>query len=78
MFEMIEGVCKGFGLLLRLFVEGGALDISLSGTGRFFIKLFYPPHWCTKMTYQCSLERVVGSIAWIIFSYGAYYFLDCV
>jgi len=73
-FDIVEGILKGFALLLRLFVEGGLLDVSLSGTGRFFIKLVYPPHWFKKAEYPKALERWIGVIAWVGFSYAAYYF----
>lgn len=72
MLEIIEGIFKGFGILLRLFVEGGLLDVSLSGTGRFFIRLFYPPHWRNKVDYNRSFERSVGIVAWSLFSYAFY------
>jgi len=52
LLEIIEGIFKGGGLLLRLFVEGGFIDVSLSLTGRFFIRLFYPPHWMKKVNYN--------------------------
>jgi hypothetical protein len=70
--EIIEGIFKGFGVLLRLFVEGGFIDVSLSLTGRFFIKLFYPPHWLKKITYKPAFERYVGAIIWGLFAYGVY------
>jgi len=72
LFEVIEGIFKGFGLLLRLFVEGGFIDVSLSLTGRFFIRLFYPPHWMKKVNYNRTIERYIGAIIWVLFTYGAY------
>ena len=73
MLEIFEGILKGFALLARLFVEGGLLDVSLSGAGRFFIKSLYPPHWFKKVEYPQVYERFVGLIAWVVFSYAAYY-----
>ena len=72
MLEIIEGIFKGFGLLLRLFVEGGFFDVSLSATGRFFIKVFYPPHWMKKVTYNRTFERYVGATVWALLAYSAY------
>ena len=72
LLEIIEGIFKGFGLLLRLFVEGGLFDVSLSATGRFFIRIFYPPHWVKKVTYNRTFERYVGAAIWALFAYGAY------
>lgn len=72
MLEIIEGLIKGFGLLLRLFVEGGLFDISLSATGRFFIRMCYPPHWFKKVTYSRTLERCVGTAVWLLLAYGIY------
>ncbi len=72
MLEIIEGIFKGFGLLLRAFVEGGFIDVSLSLTGRFFIRLFYPPHWMKKVTYNRTFERYIGATVWVLFAYGAY------
>jgi len=72
LLEIIEGIFKGFGLLLRLFVEGGFFDVSLSATGRFFIRVFYPPHWVKKATYNRTFERYVGAAIWLLFAYGAY------
>lgn len=72
MLEVIEGIIRGFGLLARLWAEGGLLDISLSGTGRFFIRLFYPPHWFKSVHYHKPTERCVGLIIWGLFAYAAY------
>lgn len=72
MLEIIEGLFKILGLLLRLFVEGGFFDISLSATGRFFIRLFYPPHWFKKVSYNRSIERYLGAVIWLLFAYGIY------
>lgn len=74
MLEILEGIIKGLGILLRVTVESGTLlDISLSGTGRFFITLFYPPHWNKKVTYNHSVEIITGIIIWALLSYGTYY-----
>lgn len=72
MLDIIEGIFKGMGILLRLFVEGGFLDVSLSATGRAFIKLVYPPHWFKKVHYNRSIERCIGIICWLTFAYGTY------
>lgn len=74
MLEIIEGLVKGCGLLLRLFVEGGLFDISLSASGRFFIRIFYPPHWFKKVAYNRTFERVLGAVVWLLFAYGVYVF----
>jgi len=74
MLEIIEGIFKGFAILLRLFVEGGLLDVSISATGRFFMRLFYPLHWFKKgASYPLWAERTVGVIAWLCFCYLAFY-----
>lgn len=72
MLEILEGLLKGFGLLLRAFVEGGFLDVSLSGSGRFCIRLFYPPHWFKPVFYPKPIERCVGLVMWGAFAYAAY------
>jgi hypothetical protein len=72
LFEIIEGIFKGFALLLKLFVEGGFFDMSLSLTGRFFIKTVYPPHWFKKVSYNQTFERYIGAVVWVLFAYGAF------
>lgn len=74
MFEAIEAIFKGLGTLLRITIENGSVfDISLSRTGRFFIKSFYPPHWNKTATYNHAAEIIVGVFVWALLGYGAYY-----
>jgi len=70
--EILEGLARGFMILLRLFVEGGLIDVSLSATGRFFIRLCYPPHWLKPVSYPIAAERWVGLLVWAAFAYGIY------
>ena len=72
LLEMIEGIFKGFALLLKLFVEGGFFDVSLSLTGRFLLRAAYPPHWFKTVSYNHTLERCIGAVVWVLFAYGAY------
>lgn len=72
MLEIFEGLARGFMILLRLFVEGGLIDVSLSATGRFFIRLCYPPHWLKPASYPIAAERWVGLLVWVAFAYGIY------
>ena len=74
MLELIEGVTKGLRYLLDALISSGTIwDISLSGTGRFVIKAFYPPHWFKSVSYNKFVERLVGFAAWILLGYGCYY-----
>lgn len=78
MSELFEGVLKVLWTLFRVLIEGGVNfgNLSLSGTGRFIIRLLYPPHWCQPDThYPLLLERVVGLCVWIMLLYGI--FLIC-
>ena len=72
-FDIFEAILKGCAILIRLWVEGGFLEVSLSHTGRFFIKVFYPPHWFKNIRYNRFFERFIGAIIWGFFSYGLYY-----
>lgn len=73
MLEVLEFIIKGAGLFLRLMVESGhLLDLSLSGTGRWCIKLFYPPHWNRKVQYPKPIERGVGAMVWSLIAIGIY------
>ncbi len=73
MLEIIEAVLKGLALLFRLIIEAGhMLDITLSGSGRFLIKAFYPPHWKKKVTYNRAFEYAIGILSWCLFGYLAF------
>ena len=76
MLEVLEAIFKGFITLTRLFVEGGLLDVSLSATGRFVIRLLYPPHWFRSVTYPVVSERLIGILVWCALAYGVYH-LEC-
>ncbi|MBN57044.1 hypothetical protein [Thalassolituus sp. UBA3500] len=73
MLEVIEGILRGFAALIRASIEAGLPAISLPGTGRFMIRVLYPPHWFCHIEYHERLEIFFGAVTWSLYAFGAWY-----
>jgi hypothetical protein len=73
MEEILTGIIKGAGLIIRGCLEGGIWEISVRKPGRFLLKIIWPPYWFKQVPNDSSLNTLFGIIFWLVMSYLAYY-----
>jgi len=73
MEEIITGIIKGTGLLIRACIESGIWEASIRKPGKFLLKIIWPPFWFTPISYNGSFLTVSGIIFWCVIAYAYYY-----
>ena len=73
MEEIITGIIKGTGLLIRACIEGGIWEASIRKPDKFLLKIIWPPFWFTPILYNGSFLTISGVIFWCVIAYAYYY-----
>lgn len=76
MEEIITGIIKGAGYLIRACIESGAWDFSLRKPGKFLIKILWPPYWFKPVNDEGALITLAGILFWLIIFYAFYYLVN--
>jgi len=73
MEEIITGIIKGTGLLIRACIESGAWEASIRKPEKFLLKIIWPHFWFTPILYSGPFLTLSGIIFWCVITYAYYY-----
>ncbi|MCB1875814.1 MAG: hypothetical protein KDH88_07565 [Chromatiales bacterium] len=69
MEELLTGIVKGLGLILRMALESGLWEFSLRKPGRVLLKVLWPPYWFGPVSYQGRGLELLGLLFWLVVGY---------